>query len=469
MRRTSCLAVMALGTTVFGISAAFGTGGCEPSPAVTVVHLGPGEKAAAIRGDVVKMRRAGQEAFVGLRGGYYVVRSVEDWRNAWPSGGEPPLPSTLDTSRSMLLLAVAEKNDSVALKITKVLETGDRIHVWVKETRAGENCSTRVERAAFDAVVTPRIDKPVKYYVDDERAESCGEPPAVVVSCRANDAPKWASAVVAQPGDTVECQMSAETRGKFALVDKVLLLGELPGGSSSKLAYVKGPSRGSFAVDVFGTYTIRAEATDDSHRKSVATATVEALPPKTKDVLVQLVWTNFDVSDDPDTFPRVKLRAFEETKDARNNPVKNECSLDRPRPELCDLKTRSAYTHMRVWASDKRIPLEVLYVDERIEKGPLVCVQLYFDGVRTGETCDRKHRNAGDRWQAGTLEMETGKLIDLAAAVADAGVDGGDADAGADAETDAGASALEKPLPTRHPKPKTKPPVPPPPPLAPRH
>lgn len=455
MRRTSCLAILALGTAFLGITASVTTTGCQPSPAVTVVHHAPGEPTPTVQGDVVKTRRGGQEAFVGVRGGYYVVRSVEDWRNAWPSGSEPPLPATLDTSRSMLLLAVSEKKESVALKITKVLETGDRIHVWAKETRAGENCVNKSERAAFDAVIAPRIDKPVKFYVDEDRAESCGEPPAVTVSCRANDAPKWTPAVVAQPGDTIECTMSSEARGKFAVIDSVLMLGELPGGSSAKLAYAKGPGRGSFAVDVFGKYAVRAEATDDSGRKSLATATVEALPPKTKDVLVQLVWTNFDVSDDPETFPRVKLRAFEESKDGR---AKNECSLDSPRPELCDLKKRSAYTHMRLWASDKRVPLDVLYVDERIEKGPLVCIQVYFDGARTAETCDRKHRDANDRWQAGTLEMATGKLIEPGAAASDASADAGP-DAG---DTEAG---IKKPLPLRQPAPK--PPVPPPP-LAPR-
>lgn len=459
MRRTYCLTVLALSSAVLCFTAAAAVGGCQPSPAITVVHLGPGEKTDAVQGDVVKTRRGGQEAFVGLRGGYYVVRNVEDWRNAWPSGNEPPLPSTLDPARSMLLLAVAEDKETTALKITKVLETGDRIHVWVKETRAGENCTAKVERTPFDAVVAPRIDKPVKYYVEGERAESCGEPPAVVVSCRVDDAPKWAPAVVAQPGDRVECEMSAEARGKFALVDNVLQLAELPGGSAAKLAYTKGPLRGAFAIDVFGKYTVRGEAADESGRRTSATASVDVLPPKTKDVLVQLVWTNFDASDDPDTFPRVKLRAVEESKDARNKPVSNECSLDKPRPELCEVKTRSAYTHMRLKASDKRIPLDVLYVDERIEKGPLVCVQIYFDGARTGETCDRKHRNADERWQVGTLEMDAGKLVDPLAAGADAGApDGGEADAGA---------ALVKPLPARQPAPKPRPPVPPPP-LAPK-
>jgi hypothetical protein len=453
MRRTSCFVILALATGCVGI----GASGCHPSPAVTVVRLGPGERAEPVRGDAVKTRRGGQEAYVGLRGGYYVVRSIEDWRKAWPSGGESPYPSTLDP-RSMLLLTVAEDKESVGLRITKVLETGDRIHVWVKETRAGESCPAKREHVPFDSVVAPRIDKPVRFYVEEERAEACGEAPEVTVNCRAGNAPKWSSSVVAQPGDEIDCEMRASSRGKFAIVDSMLSLGELPGGSTTKLAYTKVASRGKFAIDVFGTYTVRAEAADEGGRRSIATARIDASPPRTKDVVVQLVWNNLDVNDDPDTFPRLKLRAFEDRTDAKNKPVHDECSQDAPRPELCAVKTRSAYTQMRLVASDKRIPLDVLYVDERAEKGPLACLQIYFDGKRTGETCDRKIRLAGDRWQAGIVDMQTGKLVDPAtpatATVADAGAEAGSGTA------DGGGIGI-KPLPPRIPAPKPGPPTPP--------
>jgi hypothetical protein len=430
MKRTSCLAVFGLCTAALAATTSVLNGGCGASPAITVVHLG-GQKTEEIKGDTVKTRRGSQEAYVGLRGGYFVIRNIEDWRNAWPGGKEPPLPSTLDTSRSMLLLAVAEEKEAVQLQIAKVVETGEFIHVWVRETRAGANCSAKVDHTPFDAVAAPRIDKPVKFYVAEEHADSCGEPPGVSVSCRVNETPTWAPKVTAQPGDKVDCQMSAETRGKFALVDSVLSLGEVPGGSSAKLAYSKGAARGVFAVDVFGTYAVRGEATDEAGRQSLATATIDALPPKTRDVLVQLVWTNFDVSDDPDTFPRVKLRATELAPNGRTK-MPHECSLDTPRPELCDVKTQSAYTHMKLKASEKQIPLDVLYVDERIDKGPLVCVQLYFDGARTAETCDRKHREPEERWLVGTVDMPTGKLgAPEAAAVADAGAGDAGPEAGA--------------------------------------
>jgi len=415
------------------VASALGFAACDNTPAITVFHVASGEKAPPVQGDPVKLRRTAQEAYVGIRAGYAVVRSVEDWRTLWHGGEAPPLPATVDPARAMLLVGVAEQKDVVSVKIQRAVETSNGVHVWVKETRAGEGCVNKAEHAPLDAVVAARIDKPVKFYVEEERADSCGEAPAANVQCRVGEAPAWSPKATAQPGDTIECEMNAEARGKFAVVDRVLSFGEVPGGTAAKLAYAKGPTRGTFVVDVFGTYTVRAEATDDSGRQGTAVATVEALPPKTNDVLVQLVWTNFDASDDPDTFPRVTLRASEEGARGRT------CSVAQAPPELCEVKTRSAYTLMRLRASEKRLPLDLVYVDERVEKGPVACIQLYFDGRRTGEACDRSARAAGDRWSIGTIEMASGKLLDGAA-------QGGGMDAGADAApADAGAKKPASP------------------------
>src|SRR5438874_6717532 len=82
---------------------------CGTTPAITVVHLGPGERSEPVRGDPVKIRRGGQEPFAQLRGGFFVVRTTEDWHNLWAeTNKDPPLPPTLDTARSMLLVAVGE-------------------------------------------------------------------------------------------------------------------------------------------------------------------------------------------------------------------------------------------------------------------------------------------------------------------------------------------------------------------------
>lgn len=429
MIRTSSFVVLLAGAALAAPS------GCESAPAMTVMHARSGEKVQDVDGDPLKLRRPSQEAYAGLRAGYFVVRGPEDWQNAWPEGKAPPLPATLDVARQMLLLGVAGHKDVAKVEIKRAVETANAVHVWVKETGFGEGCPKRLERTPFDAVVAPRVDKPVRVYVDDDPGESCGAPPIASVQCRQGEAREWSTDLTASPGDTIDCEMKAESRGKFALVDHVLTLAELPGGSTAKLAYAKGPVRGAFTVDVFGVYTIRAEATDDSGRKTSAVAKVTAAPPRSKDVLVAIVWSNFDVSDDPSTFPRLRVQTTDV--DARGQKVT--CASDDPTPVACDVKARGSYINLRLGASDHRVPLDVTYVDERVEKGPLVCVQLWFDGKRTAESCDRKARSAGDAWAAGTIDMATGALLEPQLA------DAGAPDAAADASSKAAPKATPKP------------------------
>jgi hypothetical protein len=381
-------------------------GACGTTPAISVIR---NERVAQPKGDPVKIRRGTQEAFANVKGGYFVVRTHEDWNALWPEGKAPELPPTLDTSRSMLLLAIGESKDTVALQVRKVIDVGEYLHVLVHEGKPGEGCVAKIERPAFDAVIVDRIDKPVKFFVDEERGEGCGQAPETQVTCRVGDTAQWTTAVKAQPGETVECMMTAAARGRFEVTDTVIHLAELPGGSSAKLSYPKGPARGSFTVDVFGKYSVRGEATDEAGRKTTQIATIDALPPKSNDVIVQLVWNNFDVSDDPETFPRVKLAAIPE-----EGPKRRTCTAETPIPGVCEVKTKSGYTHMKIISGigAKKMPLSVAYTDERVEKGPMVCVQVYVSGDRASETCDRAHRDANDVWELGILDVATGKITE---------------------------------------------------------
>lgn len=412
---------------------------CSTTPAISVTHFSGGDKPPEVAGDAVKMKRGTLESYAGLRGGFYVVRSPEDWRVAWQSGDAPPVPATLDTVHSMLVLAAAEEKETTQIRVQRIVETGSLVHVWVKETKAGEGCEPKKERNAFDAVTTPRIDKPIKFYVETERGESCGAPPLATVQCRVGNAPNWVEKSVAQPGDKVDCMMNAESRGAFAVVDRVLGVAEFPGGSSAKLAYLPGnATRGSFSVDVFGTYSLRGEGTDEAGRKGIGLASVSVLPPKSRDVIVQVVWTNFDANDDPETFPRTKLKALER-KGPKSGAKLRECSSEGTHAaDTCEIRHQASYTHMTLKASDRKMALSVQYVDERIEKGPLLCINTYFDGAKTAETCDRKHRDADEKWDLGALDMATGRFDwqPDPAAVTDGGVpeggapDGGVRDAG---------------------------------------
>jgi hypothetical protein len=359
-----------------------------------------------------------------MRRGYYVIRRDEDWIHAWSEGQAvvPPFPQTLDTSSSMALVTVPESKDAVDVKITKVVESTGFVHVWVRETMRGEECMTHPgEKAPVEAVFVPRIEKPVKFYVEEARAEGCGEPPTTAVRCRKAEDKEWADKLEAQPGDLVDCELTTQSRGKFAVVDRALFLTDLPGGSTSKLAYQNGPTRATFRVDAFGTYALRGEATDESGRKGNAKIEITAAPPKTKEALVQLMWTNFDPSDDPDTFPRLTLTAH-----AGAGASARECTLDKQPAELCEVRRFSAYIMMKLKPSSESLPLFVRYVDERVDKGPLACIQVWYDGTRTAELCDRRHRDPDERWDVGVVDMATGKLGEpLPPASADAGVEGG--------------------------------------------
>ncbi len=397
---------------------------CSTTPPITVVNLANGDKAEEVRGDAVKMKRSPQETLVGIKPGYFVVRNVDDWKAAWPSNAEiPQPPASLDAQTQMLLLTAPEAKGIVRTQILKAVETAELYYVYVKETKAGEACPVKThDRPAVDGVVVARADKPVRFIVDRDRAEGCGEAPTASIQCRLTTQNTWTTGKVsAQPGDTVECEMNAEARGKFEVVDRVLSFADMPPGSSAKLAFAKGPTRGSFNVDVYGTFTVRAEAADEQGRRGTTTTTIEVAPTKSRDVLAQVVWTNFDRSDDPSTFPRVVLRV------AEPGPKGQRCTPEVPVPGLCEGKQQGAYTYVKVPASDRKLHLTALYLDERAEKGPSACLHVWFEGQRTVEVCDRAARSADDVWDIGVIDTTSGKLLEAAAAkeLLDAAADAG--------------------------------------------
>ncbi len=400
--RTRSTTILFLGATLF-----LGASGCNTRPGVTVVRSG-GE---SVDGDAVKLRRGGQELYQGSRGGFWVVRDETDWRSAWPSDHVPPYPTELDTS-SMLLLATSESKKDVGLRIDKVVESTGTLHVWLKQTKAGSGCKPSLDNPPFDAVVVPRIEKSVKVYVSEDQAESCGEPPVATLKCRVGENPTWTDKpLAAKPGDKIDCEVTGESRGTFAIADRTLSVETLPQGSSAKFAFGGGPTRGVLELDIYGTYVIHGEASDEAGRRGKASLKVDALPEKSRDVVVQLAWANFDASDDPATFPRVSLHAKEPPPRAR------ECTDEHAPAEFCTVQKRGSYTHMTLKAGTGHVPLWVGYVDERIEKGPLVCVQAYFEGAQTAEMCDRVHRDADEKWTVGTLDLSTGKFVDTAGAI----------------------------------------------------
>lgn len=382
--------------------------GCTPSAPVAVVHLGREPAAPALlAGDELKLRRPAADTYRGVRGGAYAVRSEDDWRKLWPKEEPPPLPSAFDATKEMLLLVATGDALVSQLRIEGATERANEIAVRVRQTMLGEGCMRRGEDPlGVDAVVVPRRDGPVRFYVEDEDAPSCGEPPRATVSCRVGTAPTWATRVTAKAGDTIECELASSAPGRYELVDQMLSLVEAPPASNAKLTYPRGPTRASLVLDAFGTYAVRAEATDEAGRRGHATATIEVLPKKTKDVLLQLVWQDVDPAELATPLPRVDLRVTQE------GPQGQRCSSEIPVPGLCEAKTRGAYTYMRIPAGRRRkLPLSLLYLDERAQSGPSPCVHVWYDGLRTATACDADHRHPEDRWELGVVDTGTGKLL----------------------------------------------------------
>jgi hypothetical protein len=388
---------------------------CSSAPQVSVYRLGVGDQSQSLQGDPVKLKAAPDEPMPGIQRGYHVVRGEEDWQAAFGDTKAPPLPAGTASSKTMLLVGVPESQDATDVTITKVVESTGYLHVWARETMRGDGCA-RSKEIPHAAVLVPRIEKAAKFYVEEARAESCGEPPKAELSCRKNDEKSWATStsIAAEPGDLVECELKAESRGRFALVDRVLSLTRVPAGSTAKLAFAHGPLRSALRIDRFGTYSIRGEATDEKNRKGFADLEVRAQAPRSKDAHVLLVWSDLDPNSDPDTLPRLTLVA---------QPSGHECSLDKQPADICQMKRFGANTVLALKASQGKVPLEVRYVDERADKGPTACVEVWFDGARTAQACDRAARPTDAHWSPGAVDMTTGELtaIPSPVAVADAG------------------------------------------------
>ena len=381
---------------------------CGTTPAITVVKLSGSDKGEDVKGDPIKLKKPEQEIFEGGKPGYRVIRNRDDWSSAWPTGNVPDVPEALkDQKRTMGIFATSESKSTLALKIVKAVETAEMIYIWVAEQKLGEACVKKERGRAYELVTAPRLDKPVRFYIRSEPGESCGPPPVASAECRISGQERWAPKITAQPGDAVECAMQATSKGKFELIEKFVSMGSLPAGSAAKFKFNKGSERGVFEVDAYGDYGIKAEAVDEGGRHAIGSAAVDVKPPKTTDVLVQLVWGNFQIKDNADSFPRVNLRVQEP------GSLGQRCSADLEVPGLCEVKTRGSYTYMKIPAGARQLPISVQYLEERAETGPAPCVHVWFDGQRTADTCDHGKRDAEEIWRVGVLETNTGKMLGM--------------------------------------------------------
>jgi hypothetical protein len=181
---------------------------------------------------------------------------------------------------------------------------------------------------------------------------------------------------------------------------------------------------------------------------------------------VELVWSNFTSSDDPDTFPRVVLRAKEPPgKDLNILPVApppkatsvlnqrrapatpqkmvpNECNIDlADHPAWCDAWKYGKNTLMRLrGSSGGRFAITVHYTDDRFAGAPVACIRTFAKGKLALELCDNQVRKADTNWDIGAIVEATGKF-DVPEEVTTVSADGGAplaTDAGGNVTRDAG-------------------------------
>ncbi len=399
------------------LGAALAPWACASGPAMTVVRSEPGQKPEPVVGDNVRVARPTTVEHAGMKPGYHAIRSMEQWRALWP-GGEKPLPAHVELGQKMILAASSDAAEVVEVKVLRVMDTANTLHVFTKEARLGKDCVRKdKEKGALDFVVADHIAKPVKVYVEVVEQPSCGAPPKAEVKCRVGNQAEWMPRVQARPGNTIECEARIEATGVFPIVDRTWHFASVPGGSSARMAFAKDGLKISFEPDLFGDYKVSFEVVDEAHRRGEGVVTAEVLPPNERDVFVQLAWAGFDSSDDVNAFPRAQLRAYDDVEAPKKGPKRlgKECSTtSKDKPEWCDVSTKAPITHLHVKGSDKggRYVLSVHYTDERVDGGPYLCVRSFVGGKLAQEACDKRKRDVGSDWSLGVLEGPTGTIDD---------------------------------------------------------
>ncbi len=393
---------------------------CDHSAPFTVEKARLGEKSKLVTGDAMRLARPAQEGYDGMHPGYHVVRTADEWRSLFEGGKEATPPKAVDFMRNMVVVS-SGTTAMTRTHVNRVVDTANTIHVYISDTLRGAGCKNEKGTLPPYAVsITDRIDKPIMVHVDTEESPGCGTGPTATVKCRLANGQTWSEKVSATPGDAVECEATTQATGAFAVVDKSWQFAELPGGSTTKMAFSRENTRVSFTPDIFGNYKPVFEVSDEADRRGTASGMVEVAPPKSTEPFIQMLWAGFDASDDPSTFPRVELFAHDMPLTKAQKEKRCDVAIT-PKPEFCDIKREGAVTNLKLAGSGgKPFIMGVHYTDDRYDGGPYICIRVYLNGARTADTCDRAKRGADDTWSLGALDTETGTFMDAATAFAKA-------------------------------------------------
>ena len=394
--------------------------------------------------------------------GYAVLRTTDDWDLFF---GDPSLrPIGIDFTQQMVIAAYADDSTLSGLQIRKVADTGSQVNVYATEVAPGDGCPQRQDHPAYSLVTVDKKNEPVLVWVDREQGARCeADAPKISVTCRVPPAKEWTENISAPIGQTVECAAIVDPNQHRTIVDRDWSIRELPRGSDARVTLIDEAHKASIVVDALGTYRLRVAATDEAARVGEAIAKIEA-PPPSDDLYVEMVWSNFTSSDDPDTFPRVELRAKEPSgRDMNVMPVvkthiadphhpgtaitpakavANLCTIDlADHPLWCDTWKYGKNTLMRLrGATGGRFAITVHYIDDRFAGAPVACIRTFAKGKMALELCDNQIRKADTNWDIGAIVEATGRFDipeDLTPAdggaplgVGDAGILGSAKDAG---------------------------------------
>ncbi len=381
--------------------------GCGSSPPFQIFRGQPDERIEPIKGDMLRLSHPSQEAFGGAKPGYHIVHSADEWKVLFPSGEVPGIPTEVNFNQKMIILAVGEGRKTTGVRVMRVLDTANALHIYARETIEGLNCKNETEGNAYHAVITDRLDKNVQVHVEIETGKSCGSAPTARVTCRQGNAATWAQKIAAQPGEMAECEGVPEVTGAYAIVDQGWHFGSIPAGSATKLTFSKNNTHVSFPVDGFGAYIVKFDVTDEAGRKGSGEGVVEVLPPRNNDTYVQLAWAGFDSTDDTSTFPRVMLRVTEHDK-----PNARVCSKDAStKPDFCVLREQSPSLLMHLKGARDKYVVALSYLDERAVGGPYVCLRTFLNGVQVTNACDKTPPRPADAvWTLGLLDARTATI-----------------------------------------------------------
>lgn len=435
---------------------------CVPQTLGLTVRHANGVDPQPEGGDPMATTPVPGDALAHHKPGYAVLRTTDDWDLFF---ADPSLrPVGIDFTQQMVIAAYADDSTLSALQIRKVADAGGQVNVFATEVAPGDGCPQRQDHPAYTLVTVDKKNEPVLIYVDREQGARCqADPPTVSVQCRVPPAKEWTENISAPLGQTVECAATTDPNQHRTIVDRDWSIRELPRGSDARVTLIDEARKASIVVDALGTYRLRIAATDEAARVGEAIAKIEA-PPPSDDLYVEMVWSNFTSSDDPDTFPRVELRAKEpggrdvnvmptpaKAQSVLNQrrppgapaltpakPVANLCTIDlADHPLWCDTWKYGKNTVMRLrGGSVGRFAITVHYVDDRFAGAPVACIRTFAKGKMALELCDNQIRKADSNWEIGAIVEATGRFdIPEEAPVVDGGAPLGVGDAGAHAPT----------------------------------